>query len=100
MLRRTVSMFRLCGVTGNCIAQTLEPVLSEKCIIDEATCFVRLFQGDCRQPGGDKRDPPEACGVGEWDKVGGFAGEGAQGDVSVTRDGNSGAIRVFKPGYY
>jgi hypothetical protein len=61
---------------------------------------VLVLQGEGRLPGGYKHDPPEACGIGEWDKVGGVAGEGAQSEITGTRNGNAGAIRIMKPGYY
>ena len=51
-------------------------------------------------PGGSKHDPPNAAGVGEWDHPGGPAGQGGVGDVSNTRSGNAGAIRIIKPGFY
>jgi hypothetical protein len=52
------------------------------------------------KPGGLAHDPPEASGLGEWDKVGGYAGQGGLGDPFVTRHGNNGAIRIIKPGHY
>ena len=41
-----------------------------------------------------------ACGVGDWDKVGGLAGQGGKADPLVTFSGNAGAIRILKPGFY
>ena len=56
--------------------------------------------GHGMKPGGLIHDPPEACGLGEWDKVGGFAGQGGIGDPYRTFAGNNGAIRLIKPGHY
>jgi hypothetical protein len=53
-----------------------------------------------RMPGGIKHDPPEASGVGEWDRVGGLAGEGGLGHIDTLRAGNNGAVRICKPGYF
>jgi hypothetical protein len=59
-----------------------------------------IVAGHGRLPGGLKHDPPAASGCGEWDKVGGLAGEGGQGDTHKTHPGNAGACRILKPGYY
>jgi hypothetical protein len=50
------------------------------------------------EPGGLQHDPPKAVGIGEWDYVGGFAGQGGMGHLSETNPGNAGAVRVMKPG--
>jgi hypothetical protein len=52
------------------------------------------------KPGGLEHDPPAACGVGDWDMVGGLVGQGGQGDPVQTSPGNSGCVRIIKPGYY
>jgi hypothetical protein len=52
------------------------------------------------KPGGTAHDPPLACGIGEWDKVGGFAGQGGEGNEYVTYNGNNGAVRIIKAGHY
>ena len=59
-----------------------------------------MVMGHGMQPGGLNHNPPLACGLGEWDKVGGFAGQGGIGDPHNTRTGNNGAIRLIKPGHY
>jgi hypothetical protein len=59
-----------------------------------------IIMGHGKMPGGLHHDPPQACGVGEWDKVEGFAGQGGQGDAYYTFSGNNGAIRLMKPGFY
>ncbi len=46
------------------------------------------------------RDPPEAVGVGDWDLVGGIVGKGGEGNSSFGNPGKSGAVRIFKPGFY
>lgn len=50
--------------------------------------------------GGLEHDPPAACGVGDWDKVGGLVGEGGKGDALTANAGNAGCVRIIKPGYY
>eukprot|EP01036_Dinobryon_divergens_P026472 gene26472-35131_t len=54
------------------------------------------------KPGGlsTKPGPPLACGLGDWDKTGGLAGQGGQGDKVATHSGNAGAVRILKPGHY
>ena len=59
-----------------------------------------IVHGDGLLPGGLKHNPPEAVGVGEWDKVGGLAGEGGKGHFNTTNRGKNGAVRIIKPGYY
>eukprot|EP01041_Mallomonas_annulata_P002379 gene2379-4623_t len=59
-----------------------------------------IIEGNGRLPGGLTHDIPEAVGVGEWDTLGSFAGEGGIGDPNVTTAGNSGAVRMLKPGFY
>jgi hypothetical protein len=39
-------------------------------------------------PGGSTRDIPLACGLGDWDKPGGHAGEGGKGDIGFVHRGN------------
>ena len=49
---------------------------------------------------------PPAQGVGEWDVVGGLAGQGGHGayvkatNTNVVENGRSGAIRISLPGFY
>lgn len=59
-----------------------------------------IVSGSGHLPGGLKHDPLAAVGVGEWDKVGGWAGQGASPDVAISKPGNNGAVRIFKPGHY
>jgi hypothetical protein len=59
-----------------------------------------IISGHGNLPGGMQHNPPSACGVGEWDKVDGLAGQGGRGDPNVTCNGNNGAIRLLKPGNY
>ena len=59
-----------------------------------------IVMGHGNQPGGLNHNPPLACGVGEWDKTGGFSGQGGIGDPYKTVPGNHGAIRLIKPGHY
>ena len=59
-----------------------------------------IVMGHGNQPGGLNHNPPLACGLGEWDKTGGFAGQGGLGDAFLTCAGNNGAIRLTKPGHY
>ena len=51
-------------------------------------------------PGGLEQDIPDAVGVGEWDKVGGFVGEGGIGHPTEVNPGKNGAIRILKPGFF
>ena len=83
--------------------------------------FDHLFvHGQGTKPGGLTHDPPEACGIGyvryscdflymheftdkfnrEWDKTGGLVGQGGIGNAEVTKPGNNGGVRIFKPGHY
>lgn len=59
-----------------------------------------IIMGHGNLPGGLNHNPPLACGVGDWDKVGGPAGQGGKGDLNLTFPGNNGAIRLMKPGFY
>eukprot|EP00981_Chlorochromonas_danica_P012742 scaffold5382_cov162-Ochromonas_danica.AAC.4 len=59
-----------------------------------------VILGHDYQPGGLQHNPPAACGIGEWDKVGGLAGQGGLGDATLTHRGNNGAVRISKPGHY
>lgn len=59
-----------------------------------------VISGSGQMPGGLKHSPPLACGVGDWDKVGGYAGQGGLGEWAKTNTGNNGAIRIIKPGHY
>jgi hypothetical protein len=56
--------------------------------------------GDAPTPGGIEHDPPLACGLGEWDKPGGPSGRGGMGDAKESKNGNAGAVRILKPGFY
>ncbi len=57
-------------------------------------------------PGGLNHDPPKAVGIGEWDVIGGLAGQGGRTSIDpktgwpTTFNGNSGCVRVIKPGFY
>lgn len=59
-----------------------------------------IIMGHGYQPGGLNHDPPQACGIGDWDKIGGLAGQGGMGDKYNCNPGKSGAIRLIRPGYY
>lgn len=59
-----------------------------------------IIHGHGMMPGGLKHQPPDAVGVGEWDKTGGMVGQGGQGDINKTNSGNNGCVRIFKPGHY
>ena len=63
--------------------------------------------GDGYMPGGVQHNPPHAVGAGEWDLVGGLSGQGARTIVDkndatnvTTTNGNSGCVRIIKPGFY
>jgi hypothetical protein len=52
-------------------------------------------------PGGQSHGCPDAVGVGDWDKVGGVAGEGGHTyNNQIPHPGNNGAIRISKPGFF
>jgi hypothetical protein len=59
-----------------------------------------VIQGHDRMPGGMDHEPPEAVGLGEWDKLGGFVGEGGLGKMHKCNAGNNGAVRIIRPGHY
>jgi len=59
-----------------------------------------VVAGHGNLPGGLHHNPPQACGIGEWDKIDGYAGQGGKGDAEITFSGNNGAIRLIKPGNY
>lgn len=60
-----------------------------------------ILIGDGHLPGGHKNhNPPEAVGLGEWDKQGGLAGTGGVGTLTSSRFGNNGAVRIIRPGHY
>ena len=59
-----------------------------------------MVMGHGSQPGGLNHDPPLACGLGEWDRLGGYAGQGGISDSLNPVAGNSGAVRIAKPGFY
>jgi hypothetical protein len=59
-----------------------------------------IVPGDGKMPGGMTCDPPLASGHGEWDLVGGVVGQGADGSVTETKPGNSGCVRISKPGFF
>jgi hypothetical protein len=70
-------------------------ILTENCV------DYLIIQGEKYEPGGIlDHEPPEAVGVGEWDKVGGPAGQGGIGDLHMTCPGNTGAVRILKPGFF
>lgn len=56
--------------------------------------------GNGRMPGGLNADPPLATGLGQWDTVGGYAGEGGEGQLESLEDGRSGAVRILFEGYF
>jgi len=61
----------------------------------------RVIPGKWRAPGGwPDVNIPLAAGVGEWDLPGGIAGEGGPPDAEGTKEGNNGALRIYKPGFY
>lgn len=72
------------------------------------SCFVDLgavvdfviLQGSGSRAGGQEHQPPKACGIGEWDYVGGSAGDGAPGALDELRRGRNGAVRIVRPGFY
>lgn len=57
-------------------------------------------QGIGRVPGGHDRFVPDATLSGEWDFVGGIAGQGGEGTKESVQDGNAGAVRLRLPGYF
>ena len=59
-----------------------------------------IIDGIGRVPGGQTHDIPRAVGIGEWDVLSGFVGEGAAADMQATNNGFSGAVRILKPGFY
>lgn len=56
--------------------------------------------GEKNMPGGLQHSPPDAVGIGEWDKVGGLVGQGGTANLETTHKGNSGCVRIYKPGHY
>lgn len=60
----------------------------------------QVIHGEDALPGGMDHDPPEAVGIGEWDKVGGPAGQGGIGHLHDLNPGNAGAVRILKPGFF
>ncbi|KAJ1453694.1 hypothetical protein M885DRAFT_273338 [Pelagophyceae sp. CCMP2097] len=72
------------------------------CFVDVggAADFV-VLQAEGRQPGGvATKQPPLACGVGDWDYVGGFAGAGGRAHGTLLHAGCHGAVRIVRPGFY
>ena len=59
-----------------------------------------VIMGHGMHPGGLQHNPPQACGIGEWDKMEGYAGQGGRGDPLLSFPGNNGAVRLLKPGFY
>ena len=65
-----------------------------------------VIPGDGFLPGGMTKNPPKAAGIGEWDLIGGYVGQGGRTIVdkdtllASTKDGNAGAVRIIKPGFY
>ena len=59
-----------------------------------------ILQGVDNFPGGMKHAPPKACGVGDWDFVGGVAGQGGGADIVECQAGKNGAVKIMKPGFY
>lgn len=59
-----------------------------------------VISGHGIEPGGLNHNPPEAVGLGEWDKVGGLSGRGAIGHPDRSSSGNNGAVRITLPGSY
>ena len=59
-----------------------------------------VIEGKGRMPGGLSHDIPHAVGVGEWDKLDGFAGEGGDKSSVETKPGMSGAARILKAGFF
>jgi hypothetical protein len=59
-----------------------------------------VILGHGLEPGGLKHDPLLACGIGDWDLVGGLAGQGGKGLDNATNSGNNGAVRISRPGHY
>ncbi len=59
-----------------------------------------LIPGHNKNPGGMNHKPPQACGVGDWDKTGGIVGEGGRGEPFATNPGKNGGIRIYKTGFY
>jgi len=51
-------------------------------------------------PGGVSYEPPMSTGIGDWDFVGGYVGEGALASSTTTRPGNGGGVRIIRPGFY
>lgn len=60
----------------------------------------QFIHGTGHLPGGIEHNPPEAVGIGEWDKVGGLCGQGGKGDTIKLYSGNAGAVRIYKQGYF
>ena len=65
-----------------------------------------IIEGEGHLPGGLKHNPCKAVGMGEWDVVGGWAGQGGRTSLDpntqapTTFNGNNGCVRVIKPGFY
>lgn len=51
-------------------------------------------------PGGVDRHPPKTTGVGEWDILDDYVGQGGLGHLEDLNVGRSGAVRIIKPGYF
>lgn len=69
-------------------------------VFDRIIRDIVIIMGHGRKPGGLQHQPPQACGVGEWDKLPGSVGEGGRSDIFSTFPGNNGCIRIFKTGFY
>lgn len=69
-------------------------------IYEEKVFDVVIIQGTGNFPGGLDHDPPEAVGVGEWDKKGGPVGMGGYADLRTVGRGHNGCVKIFKPGFY
>ena len=59
-----------------------------------------IIHGEKDMPGGLEQDPPDAVGIGEWDKVGGIVGTGGAGHPTKLNPGKNGAVRILKPGFF
>ena len=61
---------------------------------------VVILQGVDNFPGGMKHAPPKACGVGDWDFVGGVAGQGGGADIVECQAGKNGRREDHEAGFY
>ena len=66
----------------------------------DAIKHVVTLIGEVDQPGGMNRKPPTAVGLGEWDPIAGFAGQGGPANEKMVERGRDGCVIIRTPGFY